>query len=154
MLKKIHILLVITSCLLIISACQSNSDKTDSTNLLFKVDLVPIDNKTIDVALSIQAQKIKIPADYQFNAKMTLTGPGDVERAELTIKERPALDKWESVRLMNWNGSFEPGQYTLTWGAAGYGSIVTTFEVVVDDNGLLNVKWKDQNETTEAPPAK
>lgn len=145
--------LIIISCLAMQLSCQANKNQMESPALTFLVDLVPVDDKTIDVALSIQSGRNKLTADYQFNAEMLLTGPGESKKAELTINERPAMNIGETIRLVNWNGKFEPGQYTLKWGAKNYGAVVTSFEVIENNNGSLNIDWQKQITKSETPPS-
>jgi hypothetical protein len=151
--KKTLFMMIIISCLGLLISCQANTNQADTSALTFLVDLKPVDDTTIDIVLSLQAGINKLPADYQFNAEMVLTGPGEEKRAEVTINERPALGKGEIVRLVNWHGKFEPGHYTLKWGAPKDGAVITSFEVIENNNGSLNIDWQKLSNKIETPPA-
>ncbi|HHX66077.1 MAG TPA: hypothetical protein GX702_14455 [Chloroflexi bacterium] len=76
------------------------------------------------------------PGADAFNAVMEIRHADGAQRASAQVLSIEAIEPGEVIWPIEWSGELEPGRYTLTWGAPGYGQIETTFEIV-EHNGRL-----------------
>lgn len=104
-------------------------------DLTFIAELSMINGRELLLDLSARNDGPVAAPDDDFEAVWQLRDAQDDLRAQGKAFDLPALDAGEHAGFMLWQGIIEPGTYTLTWGAPGYGSTSLRFEVFETEFG-------------------
>jgi hypothetical protein len=122
------------------AGCQKKTD--DQASALIFSAMMEVDGaQEFHVSLGVQnAGQNRFAGDERFHGQMALRyAEGDragnlAASAELIPLE--AIAPGETAWPLAWRAQLDPGAYTLTWGAEGYGETTVEFQIVERDGYL------------------
>jgi len=128
-------LLAILVILFLLSGCGAPAT---SHRLVFRAPMQVNSDGEFHVSLEVHnAGDGAFAGDDECDAEMHIVdATTSSERAEMWIGSLPAVKPTDSAFPATWRGRLDPGEYTLTWGAEGYGKVLVEFCVVKRDGRI------------------
>jgi hypothetical protein len=131
---------------LTVGGCAAPKPKDATSTLSFEAQMQVNAGQEFHVSLGIEnAGQTSFAGDEQFGGEMELRyADGDQAgelRARAEIETLSGLEPGETAWPMSWRGQLEPGTYTLTWGAEGYGKTIVQFEIDERDGRAYLGAW-------------
>ena len=133
------------TCLVVVlfllgAGCQKKTDD-QALALEFVAKMEVNSAQEFHVSLGVQnAGQNRFAGDETFHAQMALRY-ADGDRADDLVASAKlislaAIAPGETDWTLGWGAPLDPGAYTLTWGAAGYGETTIAFQIVERDGRL------------------
>ena len=137
--KWFLLVLVLTS--LVAAGCGAINAEKAAPELSFEVQMQVNAAQEFHASLGVEnTGSTRFGGDETFHGEMELRyADGDQAgelRARAEIVQLSELKSGDIVWPMTWRAQLDPGAYTLTWGAEGYGFTNTEFQIVERDGRL------------------
>lgn len=112
-------------------------DEPDAAEIRFDVQ-ISSENEQITVCLIVANEgPAAFPAADDFGGLMELRDGLDVLRAKATLNQLPEMTPQTYNCLATWRGYLAPDDYSLIWGAPGYGHTAVTFTIATENGRLI-----------------
>ncbi len=137
---RIPLLLLVTT-LFWLAACNGvgpSVDEPDAAEIRFDVQISSENEQVVICLIAANEGPAVFPAVDDFGGVMTLRDGLDVLRASATLNQLPEVAPQTFDCLATWRGPLTPDEYSLVWGAPGYGHTAVSFTITAE-NGRLTV---------------
>jgi hypothetical protein len=126
-----RVALVLAGLLLTVTACSLLSGTAPAlAGLRFAAQVAMTTDGEASAELGIHNDAgCPFPGDENLDAVMQIRDVSGTLRARAWVKEVGNLAPHELRYPLRWHGQLSPGDYTLTWGAGGYGATAIDFRV-------------------------
>jgi hypothetical protein len=110
----------------------------DTSDLRFDVQIRSEEEQIVICLVVANEGPAAFPGDENFDGVMALRNELDVLRASMTVNQLPEVAPQTHDCRAYWRSRLAPGDYSLIWGAPGYGHTAVTFTIAAE-NGRLTV---------------
>ena len=135
-----YVICLVLVLILLGAGCQKKADD-QALALIFSAMMEVNSAQEFQVSLGVQnAGQNRFEGDETFHGQMTLRyAEGDRAgnlAASAEVIPLEAIAPGETAWPLAWSVQLDPGAYTLTWGAEGYGETTVEFQIVERDGYL------------------
>jgi len=135
-----YVICLVLVLILLGAGCQKKADD-QALALIFSAMMEVNSAQEFQVSLGVQnAGQSRFAGDETFHGQMALRyadgdRAGDLA-ASAEVISLEAIAPGETAWPLAWRAQLDPGAYTLTWGAEGYGETTVEFQIVERDGYL------------------
>jgi len=138
--SKRYVIRLVLVLFLLGAGCQRKPDDQASA-LIFSAMMEVNGAQEFHVSLGVQnAGQNRFAGDETFHGQMTLRYAEGDQAGNLAVSAElislEAIAPGETAWPLAWRVQLDPGAYTLTWGAEGYGETTVEFQIVERDGRL------------------